>query len=235
MRTGTVLRPSATTAVDPFVVDRVRLTAFALLAGASACPDPELLQPFWRASMPKHRTRKTALTTWVCTGMRLPFLTHISCGKRRTTSIDGTDCRNPDPTPLPEGEGREHRTSQDRLSGRELPYRPLRGLVGQFELWQGEILSNVLEHHLHTFANGDIRLSLRIELVIHQVGDQAYTFLRCGDTALLVQFDNNDWKGNNVAKAWLDRVHNDFIRIYCTLSTDLLPTPLEGLAPWTPG
>jgi hypothetical protein len=31
--------------------------------------------------------------------------------------------------PLPEGEGREHRTVQDRLSGGELPYRPLRGLI----------------------------------------------------------------------------------------------------------
>src|SRR5215831_19291698 len=27
-----------------------------------------------------------------------PFLTHISCGKRRTTAIDGTDSRNPDPS-----------------------------------------------------------------------------------------------------------------------------------------
>src|SRR5262249_8693771 len=44
-RIGTALRPSATTAVEPFVVDRARWTAFALFAGASALPDPELLQP----------------------------------------------------------------------------------------------------------------------------------------------------------------------------------------------
>src|SRR5205807_9345045 len=73
MRIGTVLRPSATTAVDPFVADRASWTAFALLAGASEFPPPELLQPFWRISMLEHRTRKTILTTWVCTGMRLPF------------------------------------------------------------------------------------------------------------------------------------------------------------------
>src|ERR1043166_7858167 len=121
-----------------------------------------------------------------------PFLTHISCGKHKITVIDRTDCRNLAPTPLPEGEGREHCTIQDRLSGGELPYRPLRGLIGEFELWQGEILRNILEHHLHTFANGDIRLSLWIELVIHQVGDQAYTFLRRGDTTLLLHFDNPD-------------------------------------------
>src|SRR5262245_14626056 len=137
--------------------------------------------------------------------------------------------------PLPAGEGREHRTLQDRLSGGELPYRPLRGLIRQFELWQGKILSNVVEHHLHTFANGDIHLSLRIELIIHQIGDQAYTFLWRRDTPLLVQFDNHDRKGGNVAKAWLDGVHNDFIGIYRTLATDLLPTPLQGLAPRAPG
>jgi hypothetical protein len=34
-----------------------------------------------------------------------PFLTHTSCGKRKTTSIEGTGCRNPYPTPLPEGRG----------------------------------------------------------------------------------------------------------------------------------
>ena len=116
-----------------------------------------------------------------------------------------------------------------------MPYRPLRGLVRQLELWQGEILRNVLEHHLHTFANGDIRLSLSIELIIHQVGDQAYPFLKCGDTTLLVQFDNHNWKGSNIAKAWLYGMHNYFIGIYCTLSTDLMPTPLKGLTPRAPG
>src|SRR5207244_11385 len=95
-----------------------------------------------------------------------PFLTHISCGKRKTTSIEGTDCRNPHPTSLPVGEEREHQTIQYRLLGRKLPYRPLWGSAGQFELWQGKILSNVAEHHLHKFANGDVRLSLRIELLI---------------------------------------------------------------------
>jgi hypothetical protein len=77
-RSGMALWPSAMTAVDPFVVDRASWTAFALFAGASAFPDPELLQPVWRVSMLKHRTRKIILTTWVCTGMRLPFsLTQI--------------------------------------------------------------------------------------------------------------------------------------------------------------
>src|SRR4029434_8394176 len=132
-------------------------------------------------------------------------------------------------------EEREHCTVQGRRSGGELPYRPLRGLVGKCELWQGKVLRNVLEHHLHTFANGDIRLSLRIELVIHQVGDHAYAFLRSRDTALLVQLDDHDRKGSNIAKAWLDGMHDDFIGIYCTLSTDILPTPLQGLAPWAPG
>ena len=82
-RSGRVLRPSATTAVPPDVVDRTSRTAFALLAGASDCPDPELLQPCWRVSMLKHRTRKTVLTTWVCRGMRLPFsLTQVVASVR---------------------------------------------------------------------------------------------------------------------------------------------------------
>ena len=29
-----------------------------------------------------------------------------------------------------------------------MPHRPLRGFVGQFKLWQGEVLSNIVEHHL---------------------------------------------------------------------------------------
>jgi hypothetical protein len=64
MRIGTVLCPSATMAVTPFVVVKARLrVAAGLMAGACASPEPELLQPFWRASRLKHRKRETTLTT----------------------------------------------------------------------------------------------------------------------------------------------------------------------------
>jgi hypothetical protein len=51
-------------AVTPFVVVKASLrVAAGLVAGACASPEPELLQPFCRASRLKHRKRETTLTT----------------------------------------------------------------------------------------------------------------------------------------------------------------------------
>src|SRR5262249_19567540 len=59
MRSGMVLWPSATIAVDPDGEERVRWRALLLPGEVSVPPPPEVLQPLWRTNRPKHRTRKT--------------------------------------------------------------------------------------------------------------------------------------------------------------------------------
>jgi hypothetical protein len=80
------------------------------------------------------------------------------------------------PTPFPTGGGNLGavlwKYSTDVLGG-ELPDRPLRGFVGQFELGQSELLVDVLKHHFDAFADGDVGLGFRVKLLVHQIGHQA--------------------------------------------------------------
>jgi hypothetical protein len=46
-----------------------------------------------------------------------------------------------------------------------------RRLVAQRELWQREVVGEVLEHHAHARADGHLGLVLHGEIRLHEVGD----------------------------------------------------------------
>src|SRR5262249_13834237 len=71
--------------------------------------------------------------------------------------------------PLPRGERELSRQAPDAADGR---------LVGEGELGQGEIRREVLKDHADALADGDLALRLRLEVLRHEVANDAEGFVR---------------------------------------------------------